>query len=67
MAERLRQARVEKGTSQRDFADKLGISLRTLRNLETGRSYPKAKHIQAYAQVTGKSFDYFLSSEGTTP
>ncbi len=67
MAERLRQARVDTRMTQRIFADKLGVSLRTLRNLETGRSYPKAKHIQAYATLTGKPFDYFLSSEGTTP
>ena len=67
LARRLRQARVDTGMNQRDFADKLGISLRTLRNFESGRFPPKLKDVRAYAAVTGKSFDYFLSSEGTTP
>ena len=67
LARRLRQARVDTGMNQRDFADKLGIGLRTLRNFENGRFPPKLKDVQAYAAVTGKSFDYFLSSEGTTP
>jgi transcriptional regulator with XRE-family HTH domain len=65
LAERLYRARVATGMNQRDFADRLGISLRTLRNFEAGRFPPKLKDIRSYVDVTGRSFDYFLSSEGT--
>ena len=65
-ADRLRAARNETGMTQRDFADKLGIGLRTLRRFESGRSVPKLLDLKRICQVTGKPFDYFLSSEGTT-
>lgn len=65
LAERLRKVRLDRGMTQRNFADKLGIGLRTLRRFEDGQSRPKYKDLQAYCALSGKSPDYFLSSEGT--
>ena len=64
-ADRLRDARVKMGLSQLHFAEKVGISMRTLRRFESGRGTPKLADLKRICEVTGKPLDFFFSSEGT--
>lgn len=64
-AERLRAARIDLGLTQLNFADKLGISLRTLRYFESGHRQPRSDNLKRICEVTGKPLDFFFSSEGT--
>lgn len=53
----LRAARINAGYSQKDAADKLGVSNKTLGNWENGVTFPPADKIQALCELYGLSYD----------
>ena len=53
----LRAARVNAGYSQKDAADRLGVSNKTLGNWEKGITFPPANKILAICKLYGVSYD----------
>ena len=53
----LKAARVNAGLSQKEAAEKLGISNVTLSNWENGVSFPDAQQIIKICEVYGVSYD----------
>lgn len=53
----LRAARVNAGYSQKDAADRLGVSNKTLGNWEKGITFPPADKIPAICELYGVSYD----------
>ena len=53
----LRAARINAGYSQKEAADLLGISNKTLGNWENGITFPSADKIQAICNLYGVSYD----------
>ena len=53
--EKVKKARLAKGLTQQQFADKLGVSLRTITNYEKGESYPKQR------EILGVDINYLLT------
>ncbi len=61
-SEKLRTARREKKMTQEELSRKLGVSVRTVRNYEAGKSYPKSRDIyMKLKDVFSVDMDYFLS------
>ena len=53
----IRAARVNTGLSQRDAADRIGISTKTLSNWENGITFPPADKIPVICDLYGVSYD----------
>ena len=60
---RIRRARESAGYSQHGLATRIGTSRRNVLRWEGGYNAPRAEHIQAIAEATGKSTDYFLGED----
>ncbi len=61
-SEKLKNARREKKMTQEELSREIGVSVRTVRNYEAGRSYPKSREIYAKLRdVFSVDMDYFLS------
>lgn len=60
---KIKRARQETNLSQEEFAKKLGISGAHLGYLETSKRTLKVTMLAKIAEITGKSFDYFLGGE----
>ena len=60
----LKAARVNAGLSQKEVANTLKISNKTLTNWENGKSFPDAEKIDALCNLYGLSYDNinFLSN-----
>lgn len=62
--EKLKLQRKAAGYTQTNVANKLGVSLRTVINYESGERYPKKREIYAnLAELFGVETNYFLSEE----
>ncbi len=60
-SEKLKTARREHKMTQEDLSKHLGVSVRTVRNYEAGRSYPKNRAIYGkLTEVFGVDRDFFL-------
>lgn len=61
----IRAARVNAGYSQKEAADRLGVSNKTLGNWENGITFPPADKIVAICELYGVSYDNlnFLPSD----
>ena len=55
--ENLKEIRKEKGLSQKELADKVGIEQSALSHLETGRNNPTITTAQALAKALGCTVD----------
>lgn len=64
-AEKLRYERKKRRMTQKDLADRLGVSTRTIVSYEKGASVPHNKKLQALAEIFGKSPEYFNISENS--
>lgn len=53
----LKAIRVNANMTQREAAEKLGISRGTLANWEKGKQFPDAKHIAKIEKVYGVNYD----------
>lgn len=56
----LKAARVNAGFTQKEAAEKLGISNVTLCNWEKGVSFPDAQQIQKICELYGVSYDNLI-------
>ena len=61
----IRAARVNAGLSQKEAADHLGISSKTLGNWEKGVTFPPADKVSGICELYGVSYDHlnFLPSD----
>ena len=53
----LRAARVNCGLTQQEAAEKLNVSLSTLKNWEAGKTFPKQPQIEAVCSLYGICYD----------
>lgn len=53
----LKAARVNAGLSQKEVADKLNVSNKTVCSWENGETYPSAEKIDALCNLYGVSYD----------
>ncbi len=64
----LKQARIDKGMTQIELADEIGVDLRTVKHHESGKGNPKAETINNYIHVLnicpGVLFSEYLTDEG---
>lgn len=61
--QKLRQARVEAALSQKELADALKLSDRTISAYEKGRAMPPLDTLQSISNLTHKSINYFLDED----
>ena len=62
--EKLKQQRTLAKYTQTDLANKIGVSLRTIMNYESGSRYPKQREIyDKLADLFGVEKNYFLSED----
>lgn len=62
-AERLKEARIKKGLSQRDVERETGINYSTLSNFETGRRETNLENLKKLADFYEISIDWLLGRE----
>lgn len=62
-AERLRQARIKRGYTQQQIADKMGITNSTYCGYETGKRQPDVAKIKQLANILNVSGDELLGTE----
>jgi transcriptional regulator with XRE-family HTH domain len=60
---KLKEARLERGLSQRSLGLSIGLSDKTISSYESSRSYPSLDVLKKLSEELRKSLDYFLSSE----
>ncbi len=60
---KLKEARIERGFSQRSLGLSIGLSDKTISSYESSRSYPSLDVLKKLSEVLRKPFDYFLSLE----
>lgn len=53
----LEAARVNAGYSQKEAAEKLGVSNATLCNWENGKSFPSVKYVKKICELYGVSYE----------
>ncbi len=56
----LRAARVNAGLTQKEVANKLEISNKTLSNWESGKAMPKVDKIDALCKLYGRTYDEII-------
>ena len=62
--EKIKAARKKAGMSQEEFANEIGVSLRTVTNYETGDRYPKKREMyNKMAGVLGVDINYLLTDD----
>ena len=59
--DRIKEARKQAGLSQKELADKLGISFQTLAQWETGKRNPKYDTLKRIADALGVSVNSFMT------
>lgn len=63
ISKQLKRARLEKGLSQKDLADQVGISRMMISRYEVGSSSISLKQIQKIAETLEKPISYFFGEE----
>lgn len=53
----LKAARVNAGMTQTEAAKRIGVSISTLKNWESGNTFPKQPQIEAMCEIYGISYD----------
>jgi transcriptional regulator with XRE-family HTH domain len=59
---KVKNARINKGMSQRTLGLALGLSDKTISSYESGRSYPSLEILEKMADILDKPIEYFISS-----
>lgn len=52
--------RVNAGLNQRDFADKIGVSLATVTNWESGKTEPDLSELRKISKLSGIPMDFIF-------
>lgn len=60
--EKLKNARLYKGMSQRSLGLALGLSDKTISSYESGRSFPSLEILERISEILNKPIEYFISS-----
>lgn len=60
---RIRDAREEKGMTQQQLAEKVGLTVVAISNIETGGRNPSFKNIAEICHTLGMSLDYLASPD----
>ncbi len=60
--EKLQKLRKEKGYTQSELAEKIGVSCRSIQNYELGARYPKRDILNKLCSVLGTKIEYLVSS-----
>lgn len=63
IGEKIRIARKQKGYTQYELADRLGISRSTIANYEIERRIPDFKDLQTLSVVLGVTVEYFADNQ----
>lgn len=63
ISEKIKKLRAEKGWSQAQLANKLGVHPQHISRYETGGSSPSAEALAKMAEVFGVSVDYLLDED----
>ncbi len=63
IGKKIQLAREEKGMTQADLAERLGITQAALSNYELGKRRLYLNHIQMVARVLDKNVNFFISQE----
>jgi len=58
---KVKSLRQEKGLSYQQLAEKTGMSLSYVHDIETGKKFPKADKILSLAKILGVDYDYLVS------
>ena len=58
----LQKLRKEKGYTQSELAEKIGVSCRSIQNYELGARYPKRDILNKLCSVLGTKIEYLVSS-----
>lgn len=61
--EKLQKLRKEKGYTQSELAEKVGVSCRSIQNYELGARYPKRNILDKLCAVLGTRIEYLVSSD----
>ena len=61
----LRAARMKKGLTQQELADRIGIALQSYQRYEQGNREPSLKTLSTLADLLDVSADYLLGREKT--
>ena len=67
MKSRLRVLRAERGWSQQELADQLGVSRQTVHAIETGRYDPSLPLAFRIARLFGRPLEAIFDPDGTPP
>ena len=62
---KIKALRQSKGLSYQQLADKAGLSISYVHDIETGKKFPKADKIIALAKTLGVDYDYLVSLRGS--
>lgn len=54
----LKAARVNAGLTQAESAERIGVSVSTIKNWEVGKSFPNQPMIEKICEIYGVSYDY---------
>ncbi len=63
---KLKEARIQKGLSQRGLGLALGLSDKTISSYESNRSYPNLEILDKISEILDKPIEYFISSSKKT-
>jgi XRE family transcriptional regulator, regulator of sulfur utilization len=66
LSERIRQLRLQKGLSQENMADMLGLSTSAYGDIERGRTEPPLSRLEAIAQLLEVPLSTLLGLEGSS-
>lgn len=61
--EKLQKLRKEKGMTQSELAEQVGVSCRCIQNYELGARYPKRDILNKLCTVLGTRIEYLVSSD----
>lgn len=62
-SERIKKAIKEAGFTQKQMAEKMGITQPTFNTFVRGKNRPSIKTLKKIAQITNKNLEYFLPSD----
>lgn len=66
-AEKVKKARIERGLTQTDLAEKIGVSLRTITSYERDNIQPRPKTLAKLAEAFGVSTKYLADEDCDNP
>ena len=61
--EKLQKLRKEKGLTQSELAEQVGVSCRSIQNYELGARYPKRDILDKLCKTLGTRIEYLVSSD----